>query len=465
MNERSYKDERVMESGEGRAVAARPLLHLLLSLMIALAVSAVIAPAALATQTPALTGTNPASPGASRTLWIRGNADGVITSVVRHSIPLGPIRRALEPGNLITLYTEPNCTGPPIVETGTAEELEGAGIEVTVSRDSETTFYATQTNLNLGDTSSCSNGIVYQQVTTPPAPPVFAATSPASPANNNFPHLSGTAAANSIITFYRNSTCSGSTVGSGTAAAFAAGGIPVQVADNSTTSFYAIATLAGISSACSSSSISYQEVTPAEEPGGGGGTTNPPVSDPPGKPQPPKLRTIPGGIANDTTPLITGSAPGAMTVKIYSTADCKGPLLVKGSASQFQAGLPVQIVPNTTVAFYGKSVDGGGDESDCSPVPAVYTDDSIAPKTRITAGPGVKTLKRTVVFRFADITGGPDTKFLCKVDRKPWKPCHAPLRLKKLGHKRHTLRVKAYDGAGNREKTGVKRSFQVVSSP
>lgn len=77
----------------------------------------------------------------------------------------------------------------------------------------------------------------------------------------------------------------------------------------------------------------------------------------------------------------------------------------------------------------------------------------------------MKTVKRTVVFRFADITGGPETKFLCKVDRKPWKTCQAPLRLKKLGHKRHTLRAKAYEAAGNREKTGVKRSFQVVSSP
>jgi len=154
-----------------------------------------------------------------------------------------------------------------------------------------------------------------------------------------------------------------------------------------------------------------------------------------------------------------------LPIKIYTSADCKGPLVSKAPASQLATGVAVTIVPNTTVMFYGKSVDAGGEESACSTVPATYTDDSIAPKTRITAGPGVKTVKRTVVFRFADITGGPETSFLCKVDKKPWEPCAAPLRLKHLGHKRHSLRVKAYDAAGNREKTAVKRNFQVISHP
>ena len=138
--------------------------------------------------------------------------------------------------------------------------------------------------------------------------------------------------------------------------------------------------------------------------------------------------------------------------------------MARGTPAQLQAGFPVQIVPNTTVAFFGKAVDGGNDESACS-AGVSYTDDSIAPKTRITVGPGAKTRKRKVVFRFTDITGGPDTSFLCKLDKKKWKSCHAPLKLKKLGHRRHTLKVKAYDAAGNREKKPVKRSFQVVRRP
>lgn len=421
------------------------------------------APVGAAAPTPSLLSTNPASPGASLTPRIRGDADGVITSVVTSSVrsSAGPISRASEPGDLITLYTDDKCLGP-IAAKGTAGGLDGEGIQVTVTADSVTVFYATQTDIS-GE-SGCSQGLEYQQVSTPPAPPVFSATTPSSPANENFPRLSGSAVGKSNVTIFTDPTCS-SGVGSGTAAEFSSSGIQVHVADNSTTAFYAIATLAGFSSTCSTSSISYQEVTPAEQPGGGGSGGEPPVSDPPGKPAPPQLRTIPGGIANDVTPLITGSAPGAKSVRIYGTADCKGPVLAKGSVAQLQAGLPVQIVPNTTVVFFGKAIDASGNESACSPIPAVYTDDSIAPKTRITVGPGVKTLKRTVVFRFADVTGGLETKFLCKVDRKPWKSCHAPLKLKKLGHKRHMLRVKAYDAAGNREKKGVKRSFQVVSRP
>jgi hypothetical protein len=119
------------------------------------------------------------------------------------------------------------------------------------------------------------------------------------------------------------------------------------------------------------------------------------------------------------------------------------------------------MAPNTTALFSARSVDSDGDKSACSD-PVDYTDDSIAPRTRITLGPGVKTVRRTVVFRFADITGGSQTHFLCKVDRRPWKECNAPLKLKRLGHRRHVLKVKAYDAAGNREKRPVKRSFKVV---
>ncbi|HEX3240142.1 MAG TPA: hypothetical protein VHR18_08420 [Solirubrobacterales bacterium] len=432
----------------------------------ALIAAAATAPAASAALTPSLSSSNPASPGASTTPRIRGDADGIITSGVGTSA-FGPIAMAIEPDNLITLYTDNKCTGPVAAE-GTAAELEGVGILVTVPPDSETTFHATQTDEG-GGVSTCSSGFTYQQVSTPPDPPVFSATDPASPANQNLPRLIGTVAAKSIVTIFDTPGCSGNQVASGTAVDFSGGGIQVQVADNSTTTFYGVATLAGISSACSSSSISYQEVTPAEPPPGGGGnpgggTTNPPPSNGKAKPAPPRLRTVPGGVGRDLTPTLTGVAPGAVSVRIFDNPTCQGPALAKGSVAQFSAaGFELEIVPNTTVAFWGASVDSDGDQSLCSD-PVVYTHDSIAPKTRITVGPAFKTVKKTVVFRFADLTGGLDTKFLCKVDKKKWKACKAPLKLKHLGHRRHTLRVKAYDGAGNRETKGAKRKFQVVKA-
>jgi hypothetical protein len=376
-------------------------------------------------------------------------------------------------GDPISIYAKPDCAGAEVA-SGTASQLENSGIQVTVAPGSTTTFSAL--NSDLSGVSECSNNITYVQVSEPPSAPTVTAVTPPSPANDNLPHVIGSAAAGATVGIYANSSCAGGPLATGSASQFASGGIQVAVADNSTTTFFTRAGWAELPSACSSTSATYQELTPAEQPveqpSGGGGTATPPATppadtprapNPPGRPQPPQLRTSPGPIANDPAPLVTGSAPGAATVKIYNNPECKAPLLAKGSAAQFQAGLPVQIVPNTTIAFFGKSVDGGGDESACSPAPAVYTDDSIAPRTRITAGPPLKTVKRSVVFRFADTTGGPGTSFLCKIDSKPWKPCQTPLKLKKLGHRRHLLRVKAYDAAGNREKTGVKRSFQVIA--
>ncbi|HSS94686.1 MAG TPA: hypothetical protein VLR46_11945 [Candidatus Dormibacteraeota bacterium] len=431
-----------------------------------IALTAFPAGAGAATATPILTATTPASPGTATEPRIRGNADGIITSVV------GPrsrgLTRALEPGAAINLYTDAACTGS-VVASGTAAELEGAGIAVKVGLDSETTFYANQTGF--AGTSGCSNGITYRQVSSAPAAPAFSGVTPASGANENFPRLQGNVDPGAIVYIFDTPGCNGSPRGSGTAAEFAGAGIEVNVPDNSTTTFFAMATLAGIPSGCSVTSITYQEVTPAGgvgesgggSPGGGSGGTAAPPSNGAAKPPAPRLRTVPGSIANNALPTIVGSAPQAAKVMIFNSLDCSGGALWSGPAPEFAAGVQVAMTPNTTAVFTVRSVDSDGDRSACSD-PVAYTDDSIAPRTRITLGPGVKTVHRTVVFRFADITGGPQTHFLCKVDRRPWKECNAPLKLKHLGLRKHVLKVKAYDAAGNREKRPVRRSFQVIRS-
>jgi hypothetical protein len=436
--------------------------------VVALSVAALVlahaAGAAAAPFTPLLTGTSPASPGISLEPRIRGSADGVVTSVVRPRTRA--MTRAVEPGATISLYTDSACKGA-VAATGPASELEAAGIPVKVVLNSRTTFYATQTGL--GGTSACSNGIAYRQVATAPAAPELSGTTPSSPADQNFPLIRGSVDVDAIVFVYDNPECNGSPRASGSGADFNGGGIEVQVADNSTTTFFAMDTLAGIPSGCSVTSVTYQEVTSAGggNPGGGGsgggngGTTSPP-SNGSAKPPAPRLRTIPGTIANDATPTVIGTAPQAVKVTVFTTPDCSGGALWGGPASEFAAGLRLAITPNTTTVLSARSVDSDGDRSACSD-PVSYTDDSIAPRTRITLGPGAKTRRPTVVFRFADITGGPETHFLCKVDRKPWKECGAPLKLKHLGHRRHVLKVKAFDAAGNREKRPVKRSFQVVS--
>jgi hypothetical protein len=93
--------------------------------------------------------------------------------------------------------------------------------------------------------------------------PAFTRSSPLSPANENAPRIIGTSFANSMVSLYTNPSCTGASVGNSPAPGFAAPGIAVSVADNSTTTFFATATdLAGFASPCSSSSLTYVESTP-----------------------------------------------------------------------------------------------------------------------------------------------------------------------------------------------------------
>ncbi|HYJ23024.1 MAG TPA: hypothetical protein VEW07_13490, partial [Solirubrobacterales bacterium] len=80
---------------------------------------------------PVLTGTDPASPGTSLIPRIQGREGGIIISVVRTSAAGGgAVGMALNPDATITIYEEdPTCLNAgAVVEEGTAEELEGAGI-------------------------------------------------------------------------------------------------------------------------------------------------------------------------------------------------------------------------------------------------------------------------------------------------------------------------------------------------
>jgi len=461
-------------ASRGRAKLARPSLLLLATLVMFLG----LVPVARATLSPPiLTETNPASPGASLTPRIKGRLDEVETKVIHFGSGFlgvgGPIARGLEPNNIVRIYTVPNCTGP-VEGEGTASKLESEGIQVTVSTETTTTFYADQSD-GEGGTSECSpGGLAYRQVASPPQAPTLDSVSPPSPANDNFPRLLGSADPEATVSIYPSSNCTGAPLASATGSVLATPGIQVGVPDNSETTFSAKAMLAGFSSGCSAGSVVYQEVTPPPStpptgggsPGGGGTTVPTGPTPSPGPPPPaPRLRTVPGGTANDNTPTVTGSAPGASSVKLFSGPDCGGAAVAKLPAAQFAgSGVEVQVPDNVTVAFSALSISGAG-QSACS-APVLYVEDSTAPHTRITMGPGAKTAKRKAVFRFTDTTGAaPGTTFLCKVDKAKWKRCSSPLRLPHLNPRRYLLQVKAVDPAGNAEVKPAKRSFKVIRHP
>lgn len=280
------------------------------------------------------------------------------------------------------------------------------------------------------------------------------------------------------IKLYTDATCT-NLIAQGTAGQLDTTGIQVTVAADTTTPIYADQTEAGVTSECSDP-IFYTHMThlpepPQNEGGSGGGSGSPLPTAPPSvdssqpaggaqRPVAPRLHTVPGGRANENSVLITGTAPGATNVRIFTISDCSGSPVAKGSVAQLSNGFLLRVVDNTTSAFYGVSIGPGG-QSRCSD-PVYYVEDSTPPHTRITLGPASKTRNRSPVFRFTDITDDtPGTVFLCKVDKRRWKPCRTPLHLRKLKLRSHVLRVKAVDPAGNAEVTGAKRRFRVVPRP
>lgn len=54
-----------------------------------------------------------------------------------------------------------------------------------------------------------------------------------------------------------------------------------------------------------------------------------------------------------------------------------------------------------------------------------------------------------------------DSTYECKLDRKDWKPCTSPEKLKKLKPRKHKFQVRAIDTAGNVDPTPAKDKFKV----
>jgi hypothetical protein len=269
--------------------------------------------------------------------------------------------------------------------------------------------------------------------------------------------------------------CQGEPAATGLAHQLEEPGIQVTAGENTVTQFSAQQvdpSESGKPSKCSAALKYWEGNPPAEEeppaggenPGGGGGTPGgspPPSPSRVASPLAPRLHTSPLSPANDNAPRLVGSAPGADAVKLFPNSSCSGAPVATVSPPELAAGVAMHVPDNSTTNFTGFSV-GNGKQSFCSP-PATYIEDSTAPRTRITMGPGAKTRRHKAIFRFADTSGDPaGVQFKCKVDRGKWKPCHSPLKLRHLSFHRYVLRVRGTDAIGNAEAKPAKRSFKVI---
>jgi Tol biopolymer transport system component len=86
--------------------------------------------------------------------------------------------------------------------------------------------------------------------------------------------------------------------------------------------------------------------------------------------------------------------------------------------------------------------------------------DTVAPQTRFTKKkPRRKSRKRKAKFRFRSSESG--SSFECRLDKRKWRACKSPRKLKRLKRRRHRFRVRATDIAGNTDKTPAKHKFKI----
>jgi len=95
-----------------------------------------------------------------------------------------------------------------------------------------------------------------------------------------------------------------------------------------------------------------------------------------------------------------------------------------------------------------------------SPTPPRPLADTDPPETTITKGAPSKIEKTTVTFKFRSDEAG--STFDCRLDKKPWRSCASPRKVKRLAHGKHKFKVRAEDAAGNTDPSPAVDKFKVV---
>jgi glucose/arabinose dehydrogenase len=375
--------------------------------------------------TPTLEATSPPSPANDNSPLVVGSSDS---------------------GTTARIYESGNCTGP-VAAAASAADL-AAGLPVAVLDDSTTPLTAIAAD-SAGNESGCSPALLYSEDSTPPPAPTLSATSPASPANDNDPRVSGDAAAGSQVRIYESGNCTGPVAAVGNPAELAAG-LAVAIADDASVPLAATATdAAGNTSACSAA-ISYVE------------DSRPPAA--------PAIGSIPLAPANDNRPTIAGVAEDGASVALYASADCAGPVTASGTAAALAAGFGVAVPDDSVTPFAATATDAAGNRSACS-LALAYREDSTPPQTSIKRGPPLRLVaprggpRRLANLRasFSYGSDDPSAHFLCKLDGSPYRPCEAPATRVRLKPGTHRFSVYAVDAAGNADPTPASRSVRLVA--
>ena len=278
----------------------------------------------------------------------------------------------------------------------------------------------------------------------PPDTPVVTAANPVGPANDNHPLVTGTATAGSTVNLYDNSACTGAPIGTGTAEDFAGAGIAATVPDDSITQIYAQATNGVGSSACSSTSVGYEEIS-----------------------------TLRWHVHFDAASASVSEAAGSITVTVSRSGVTDGTASVQYATADGTAGPADYGAVSGTLTFRpgeaSKTIDipiindqsheadetftialsnpGLGTDTDAPATETVTILDDDPIDTAITDGPSGPTNVATPTFAFtADPPDG--ATFACAIDGGAAVACGSPWQSPKLPDGPHTLSVAASTPGG-----------------
>jgi hypothetical protein len=135
-------------------------------------------------------------------------------------------------------------------------------------------------------------------------------------------------------------------------------------------------------------------------------------------------------------------------------------ILVTLTATNADAGGDSAFADNVKLALDAPAPPDGGGGGAGGPGGGDGTPDTTPPET-IKGGkrPKRRTTRRSAKFRFSSEAGA---TFECKLDRKPFKPCASPKKVKRLRRRKHTFQARAIDAAGNVDLTPATWKFRVV---
>ncbi len=297
-------------------------------------------------------------------------AQPVLTStdppVRSNSIDQPTLHGDAEADSQVRIYTTADCSGEPKAQTD-ADASGRFSVQAAAGRNTTTTFRATATDA-AGNTSDCSAaGIDFVHDNQRPDPPTLTETVPSPPSSNTRPTVHGTAEASSTVHIYTNDNCSGQAEAEVQVPAAGQPGagtfdVAIDVSSGATTTIKATTTdLAGNTSPCSTSSLSYRHDGQA--------------------PAPPSLTsTEPASPSKSVLkPVVKGTAEAGATVRLYTRSDCTGAKAGEATAAGGSFEIQVTVGANTITTFYGKATDAANNSSTCSQSSVTYEHDSRAP--------------------------------------------------------------------------------------